>query len=172
MEKQKTIKIGLELSEADAVKLVKKAHYYGFTVSGLLTQFVNDLVNGQETAGSDERELAASYLERLDVEGAASFGFVASLIDSCFDASVADEYRIFDEIEEERRELSTIEQAEASTGREFEQETAGSAVRSYYEAYQKTYDKSGNADSWEEAKRKLELYIKDMDGVVKGDLTK
>lgn len=56
--------IELELSKNDAREFCTLAASKGLTVSELLEGFICDLIEGEKTSGSDERQLAAEYLER------------------------------------------------------------------------------------------------------------
>lgn len=56
--------IELELSKTDARNFCALAASKGLTASELLEGFICDLIDGEKTSGSDERLLAAEYLER------------------------------------------------------------------------------------------------------------
>lgn len=54
----------IELSDADTLRLIKKAAWAGLTVSELLENFIADLVCGNFTNGSDERMYANDWFDR------------------------------------------------------------------------------------------------------------
>lgn len=56
--------ISLKLSDADVKRICEKAGGVGITVSGLLENFIGDLVSGTYNNGSDERRLANEWFER------------------------------------------------------------------------------------------------------------
>ena len=56
--------ITLNLSDADCDRLSDLCGEHNITVSKLLENFIGDLVEGTRSNGSDERELAQSWLKR------------------------------------------------------------------------------------------------------------
>lgn len=56
--------ISIQLSDADCDRLAEKAGTVGLSVGDLLTNFVNDLVGGCQSNGSDERMLANAWFDR------------------------------------------------------------------------------------------------------------
>lgn len=56
----------IELSDADTLRLIKKAAWAGLTVSELLENFIADLVCGNFTNGSDERMYANDWFDRCE----------------------------------------------------------------------------------------------------------
>lgn len=61
--REKNVKV--KLPEADCEQLAKLCGLYGLTVGELFEQFVSDLVNGTFSDGSDERNMARGWFERL-----------------------------------------------------------------------------------------------------------
>lgn len=81
----KTRTVNLNLSDADADRLFKKAGQAGLTVSELLENFIGDLVDGTYSNGSDERDYAEQWFDRCwfstgCVWGAADISFLQWLI--------------------------------------------------------------------------------------------
>lgn len=72
--------ITIRLSDADCVRLAEKAGAVNLSVGTLLKFFVNDLVCGTESNGSDERDLAAQWFERVGFEQSADNTFLRWLI--------------------------------------------------------------------------------------------
>lgn len=67
MEDIKTVRqrnITVKLSDTDCERLVRKCGEHGLTVDELLENFVSDLIGGQGTNGSDERDLANQWFNR------------------------------------------------------------------------------------------------------------
>ena len=54
----------IKLSDADTLRLIEKAARVGLTVSGLLENFIADLVGGIFSNGSDERMYADEWFDR------------------------------------------------------------------------------------------------------------
>lgn len=54
----------LELTEDTITRFIQKVYEDGTTPAEVLEGFINDLVCGSHTRGSDERELAAQYYDR------------------------------------------------------------------------------------------------------------
>ena len=54
----------LELTDADTAAFIEKCFRDGTTPAEVLEGFINDLVDGSYTRGSDERMLASDYYER------------------------------------------------------------------------------------------------------------
>lgn len=61
----KDLKITLQISDADAADFVRKCFRDGTNPAEVLEAFINDLIDGTRTRGSDERRLAAEYYDRL-----------------------------------------------------------------------------------------------------------
>lgn len=64
MSNARKYKLEIELSDKDAEKLLELAGSHGLTVSMLVKSFLNDLVNGDQSNGSDERDLAEQWFNR------------------------------------------------------------------------------------------------------------
>lgn len=57
-------KVMLHLEENDLKRLIYKAGAVGLTLDDLFTNFANDLIDGSQTNGSDEREFANDWFNR------------------------------------------------------------------------------------------------------------
>ena len=60
--RERSVKISL--TDEDCDRLIRFCGERGITVDQLLTNFVNDLIGGQGTNGSDERDLADQWFQR------------------------------------------------------------------------------------------------------------
>lgn len=60
--KERTLTI--KLSDADVMRVCKKAGAHNITVAQMVESYLQDLVHGTYTNGSDEREYANAYFER------------------------------------------------------------------------------------------------------------
>lgn len=63
-KKSRTYSIPIELSKADLRSLCCKAGSVGLTVGELLENFINDLIIGERSNGSDERMYAEQWFQR------------------------------------------------------------------------------------------------------------
>lgn len=63
-KKNRIYNIPIELSKTDLRMLYNKAGAAGLTVGELLENFINDLIGGERTNGSDERMYAEQWFER------------------------------------------------------------------------------------------------------------
>lgn len=63
-KKSRTYSIPIELSKADLRSLCCKAGSAGLTVGELLENFINDLIIGERSNGSDERMYAEQWFQR------------------------------------------------------------------------------------------------------------
>ena len=132
------MKLDINISSADARALANKAAAAGLTIGGLLEAFVADLVCGQYTNGSDERDLAADWYERCGFHVSAGGTFLAYLgfYDIMEDFLKAQDYA--DELGQDLADYGPepspedVEDAEAT--RE-ELEWAQREAREYYNAY-------------------------------------
>lgn len=82
-EELKTIQdrtITIRLSDADCVRLAEKAGSVNLSVGDLLKYFVSDLICGTQSNGSDERDLAEQWFERVGFEQLADNTFLRWLI--------------------------------------------------------------------------------------------
>lgn len=79
MRKKRTLTI--ELSDEDMRRLCEKAGSVSMTVGELLENFIADLICGERTNGSDEREYANHWFGRCDFAMFRDRSFLAWLID-------------------------------------------------------------------------------------------
>lgn len=82
-QEMKTIQdrsITIRISDADCVRLAEKAGAVNLTVGELLKFFVSDLVFGTQSNGSDERDLAEQWFDRVGFEQMADNTFLRWLI--------------------------------------------------------------------------------------------
>lgn len=72
--------VTIRLSDTDCVRLAQKAGAVGMTVGDLLQFFIRDLVCSIQSNGSDERDLAAQWFDRVGFELWADNTFLRWLI--------------------------------------------------------------------------------------------
>ena len=61
---KKSLQINLQLTDKDLKRLYEITYSAGTTPQKLISGFVGDLIAGDDSGGSDERDLAACYMER------------------------------------------------------------------------------------------------------------
>lgn len=74
-------KITVKLSDADCDRLARKCGKHGLTIGELIENFVGDLVGGTYSNGSDERDYADQWFERLLVRNVPRAYTAESLIE-------------------------------------------------------------------------------------------
>lgn len=72
----------LELSDADVLRLCKKAGGVGMTAEELLKSFVGDLIDGTYSNGSDERMYAGEWFDRCGFDSVAEETLLRYLIET------------------------------------------------------------------------------------------
>ena len=77
--------IRLNLTDEDVKALIAKAGSVGLTVGELIQGFVADLVCGNGTHGSDERDLANAWFNRCGFAAVTSPTLLNHLLDRCYD---------------------------------------------------------------------------------------
>lgn len=89
--------ITLELSDADCLRISKKAGSAGLTVGQLLASFIGDLVGGTYSNGSDERMNADNWFERCWFSWMADKTLLKYMLD--WDLNIDDLLTLWDEIQ-------------------------------------------------------------------------
>ena len=84
------------LSDKTTTAIAEKAARNGTTVSEIVSGFINDLVDGAQTRGSDERMLANEYFERCCYSWDDENTFIKSLIDGGFLEIIAENIRVIE----------------------------------------------------------------------------
>lgn len=76
----------VNLSDEDVHKLIQKVSEAGITINELLSSFIGDLINGSQTNGSDERDIARSWFNRCGFQYVAEKSFLRfALSNDCLD---------------------------------------------------------------------------------------
>lgn len=115
--------ISLNLSDADVIRISKRAGYAGLTVSELLENFIGDLVCGTYSNGSDERYLANRWFERCGFSWVNGDTFLSYLIncddveDTVIDWNEIIYYKKFDVLDDDDK--ATLEELEDNMNEKF-----------------------------------------------------
>lgn len=78
----------IDLSDADVVRIYKKAASCGCTPSDILKNFIGDLVFGTSTNGSDERMYVSQWFDRARHNGWTNKNFLSFILDNEYYDSV------------------------------------------------------------------------------------
>lgn len=94
--------ISLNLSDADVERICEKAGRAGLSVSGLLQNFIGDLVCGTYSNGSDERMYAQEWFDRCWFGSYSdNNSLLKYLLECCYD--ILDYLRMYNEIENSKK---------------------------------------------------------------------
>lgn len=104
-------KIEVKLSDADVKRISQKAAAHGLTVGKLIENFIDDLVGGTYSNGSDERMYAEQWFERCWFGMLPDFTFLKYLIEWGF---IEDALETWESISDHEEEIRYIEESLAS----------------------------------------------------------
>lgn len=93
----------LELTDEDLTEFIEKCFRDGTTPAEVLEGFINDLIDGTRTRGSDERMYAGQYYERC------GYGFFFSGEYRTFTQWLLEEYRL-DDVREALEDIKIFEE--------------------------------------------------------------
>lgn len=77
--------ITVKLSDSDVSKICEKAGENGITVSELIENFIEDLIDGDNSNGSNERRVANEYLESCRYSVFPNNSLLARLLNNGYD---------------------------------------------------------------------------------------
>ena len=161
----------LELTDEDAKAFIEKCMRDGTTPAEVLEGFINDLVDGTRTRGSDERRLASEYYERC---GYIYFQdedhtFLQWLMNDFTFETVAGALDDMITLKEEVKHLQTHPDEIDKPGEIEELESVITAcaeeINKYYEEYEKSTTKP---QPQEEAIADIYKYSKELEKIMKG----
>ena len=133
--KERTLTI--KLSDADVLKVCKKAGRSNTTVAEMVESYLQDLVGGTYTSGSDERDMANAYFERCHHEETSFFNYLLdmlSLHDYLENIDTANDIQDSIEIYENIKNPDADEKAELEALKEDLQMVQG-YLQDYYKGY-------------------------------------
>lgn len=81
MNNKKQVNLTIQLTDKDMKTFLQKCYEARTTPSEVLTGFLNDLVNGYYTRGSDERDLAQQYFDRCGYPYSGALTFTQYLLE-------------------------------------------------------------------------------------------
>lgn len=94
----------LNLSDNDIRQLYRLANGNGITPAEILQGFICDLIDGTQTRGSDERDLAQRYFDRCCYSLGMPQTFLSWLLQEWRIDEIADLYKEYAEAQERQRE--------------------------------------------------------------------
>lgn len=173
MSETKKRTFNLELTDEDMKEFVKKCYQDGTTPAEVLEGFINDLVDGSRTRGSDERELASNYYDRC------GYGFFTGeycnftqwLLNEYGEQSLKEIIDSQDDIKTFEEEIAYLkenpEQCEEGELEDLEAEMTESkeAIEGYYQEYAQCTRKP---DSLEEGIKNVHEYFAMMKQIEEG----
>lgn len=149
---EKTITLNLLNEEAES--LFNKAMENNLSVSELLENFIADLTYSNRRNGSDESDLADSWLERCNFPIYGEMRFCQYLASMNLFSSFLDDLSWFDDVQEEYNEN---EDEETKNECKEELEAIQEVLKEYYEDYCTSYCNS-NLQSYEDAIKEVRKY--------------
>lgn len=130
----------IKLSDADVLRICKKAGAHNITVAEMVESYLQDLVCGTYTNGSDEREFARSYFNRCPYGSYPENTFLHYLIDWGSLQGYLENLNTLQDLQEDIKrykeiaEPTTDEQEELETLQEDVEEVKG-YIADYYKEY-------------------------------------
>lgn len=151
--KERTLTI--KLSDADVLRVCKKAGAHNITVAELIESYLQDLVCGTYTNGSDEREYASAYFERCHYSAYPENTFLRYLIEWCLIDDYMDNIEAENDIKEDIAIYENIKEPDADELEELEAlkedlQTVQGYLQDYYKEYCASCHKS-EPDTLEDA---------------------
>lgn len=140
--------IEVKLSDNDAKSLCETAGLHGLTVGRLIENFIEDLVDGPHSNGSDERMYAQQWFERCGFGMFSDFTFLSHLID-CGELNIV--IGIWEDIKNAEENIQAIEEALAS-GVERRKDGSTYTWKDYFN-HRKGTPCFSNKEEWEQEKR-------------------
>lgn len=140
------------LSDQTAAAITEKAAYNGTTVSEIVSGFINDLVDGAQTRGSDERLFADQYFERCCYSFDDENTFIKSLIDGGFLKIIAENIRVIELYGDSDDPDDKLDVEEATN-----------EIAVYYDSYKETY--GDKAQPLKEGIAELKRYMAELEKI-------